>query len=188
MTSVYNVENKPSKSSEVILPLFGVLLKSTAEQEIQGLGESVNMDHSERLEEVPFLSLAHEKHWDRSNDVENEVEGYVIVCNLRQFFMSSCLLNEVKNDLDKVDDIYSQLKLFKCTVFIHCSFSSSWIIASYIDIYISIFSRYCGQTVFINVLKHQDERSHEQSVNCHDGDQEIPNFAKRSLCIDQIPL
>ena len=52
MTRVDNVENESSKSSEIVLSLLGILLKNASQDDVQWLGQSINVDNSEALEPV----------------------------------------------------------------------------------------------------------------------------------------
>ena len=181
MTGVDNVENKASKSSEIILPLLGVFLESTAKKKIQWLGKSIHMDHSENFEPVPFLRLTREEPWNSGDDIENKVKAQVVLSNREQFLVCSGLFDEVKHDLHEVDDINSEFKLLQGIIVDLRFWFGSWISTGN-DLPLII----C--TVFIDISEHQKERSYKKSVYSYDSDQEIPHFAECSIRVDQIPF
>ena len=78
------------------------------------------MNHSECLESIPLLSLAHEQLRNSCNNIKNEIEGQVVVSNSQQFLVSSSLLNEVENDLNEVNDVNGELNVLQGLIFIFC--------------------------------------------------------------------
>jgi len=120
VTGVDNIKNKPSKASEIVLSFLRVLLQSTSEQKIQWLSKSINMNHSECLESIPLLSLAHEQVRNSCNNIKNEIEGQVVVSDGQQFLVSSSLLDEVENDLNKINDVDGELNVLQGLIFNHC--------------------------------------------------------------------
>jgi hypothetical protein len=146
VTGVDNIKNKPSKASEIVLSFLRVLLKSTSKQKIQWLRKSINMNHSECLESIPLLSLAHEQLRNSCDNIENEIEGQVVESNRQQFLVSSSLLNEVENDLNKVNDVNGELNVLQGLIFIFCRLICSLIPTD--DFLTTIV-----QAVLINILE-----------------------------------
>lgn len=79
-------------------------------EELQWLGQSVEMDKSEDLKAVVFSGFIHEKLWDSGDNIKNEVSCQVILADVDKILMSSGFLNEVKQDLNQLDNVDSNLK------------------------------------------------------------------------------
>lgn len=111
MTDINDDEDEASETTEIVLSLLRVLLEGTVKEELQWLGQSVEVNKSEDLEAVVFSGLIHEQLWDSGDNIKNEVSGQVVLANVDKVLMSSGLLNEVEQDLNQLDDVDSNLKL-----------------------------------------------------------------------------
>ena len=113
MTYIDNDENEASKTTEIVLSLLGVLLEGAVKEELQWLSKSVEMDKSENLEAVVLSGLIHEELWHSGDHIEDEVSSQVILANVDKILMCSGLFNEVKQNLDQLNDVDSNLKFVK---------------------------------------------------------------------------
>lgn len=76
------------------------------------------MDDSEKFQNIVVHLFPQEKLWKSGYDIKDEETGKVVVTDGGKFFVSSCSLNKVQNDLDEVDDIDGKLNFLQGLVII----------------------------------------------------------------------
>jgi hypothetical protein len=121
VTDIDNVEDQASKRRQVVLSLLGVLLEEATKEEMQGLGKSGDVNNSEALQGVVRNWFAHEETGHGGNHVKHKVSEDVVISDVTQLFVCTALLDEVQEDLNKVDDVKGQVYSVESLVFPYSS-------------------------------------------------------------------
>ena len=172
MGGVDDVEDKSSKTGQIVLSLLRVLLEDAMKGDVQWLGKSWNMDKSQKLQPVEPDVLVHEKLWNCRGNIKNEVPGQVVVTNGGQLFVCSRLLDKVEEDLHKENDINSKL-----------DFDESLLVRLFSLAHLSILV-----TVHVDLLESEDEWGHKESVDNEKGNHEVPHLTESPLRVNKVPL
>ena len=132
MTHVDDDKDEAGEATEVVLPLLGVLLEGAVEQKLQGLSQSVEVDKSEDLEAVVFSAFIHEELWYSGDNIKDKVSGQVILANVDEILVGSSLLDEIEQDLDKLNYVDSNFKLVKLVLprVLGIDLEATWVKAS----------------------------------------------------------
>lgn len=124
------------------------------------------MNKSQKLQPVELNSLIHKKFGKSWCDIKEEIASQIVVSDLGYLFMSSGLLDKIKYDFNKVDDVDCQFDLDQS--FLIRFFSCTHII--------------CASHVYLR--ESQDEWGHDKGVDSQDCHHEVPYFAEGSLCVN----
>lgn len=132
MTNINDDEYESSESTEVVLSLFGVLLKSTVEKELQWLSKSVEVDQSEHLKSIVFSAFVHEELGNCGDHIEDEVSGQVVLADMNEIFVSSGLFNEVEQDLNELNNVDGDLEFVKLVLpwVLGINLETTWVVTS----------------------------------------------------------
>lgn len=130
----------------------------------------------EELEPVEFKVLLHEELWESSDDIESEVGEHIGLGNVSHGLLASLSLHEVKEDLDRVDDINHKFDSDKSFVLPGDSFMS-----------MVLCGRSISDPLHVNCGKDLDEGVDDQLVDDHKGDEEVPEPDKGRLGVEHVP-
>ena len=133
------------------------------------------MNESENLQEIILEALVEENQlWDGTDHVKEEITGKVALRNLLNLFESSCSLDKVQDDLEKVDDINGPLDVLKCllarVIRISKVLLGDWVL------------------ILVDVWENNNKWCDEHAIYSQDGDQEFPDLAEGPLGVDEVPL
>lgn len=79
MAQVNDVKNKTCEACQIVLSFLGVLLKDTGKKELKWLSKLGEVDDSEQLQDVVFLSLMHEQFRESGYHIKDEESSQVVV-------------------------------------------------------------------------------------------------------------
>jgi hypothetical protein len=133
------------------------------------------VNESEYLQEIIFQALIKEQFWDGPDNIKEEITGKIVYRNGLNLLESSCSLDKVQDDLEKVNDINCLLDLLKCLlllarVFLGCVNIGEWV------------------KILVDIWEHNNKWYDEHAIDCQDGDHEVPDLAEGSLGVDEVPL
>ena len=132
------------------------------------------MYNSEAFEEIELEVLAaigvHQARYC-SKHIEEEVSLDVVHADGLEVLVSTSFLDEVQEDLEYVDNIKSLFYRQELLLF-------------------GLLGRIIAVFIFnlIDIREYQNKRRHEQVVDDYQSDDEVPDFARGAVLINQIPF
>jgi hypothetical protein len=128
------------------------------------------MNESEHLEPIVRpLFVVKQKAWNGSNKVEYEVSLEVAAAYGAEVLVGSAVLNEIKEDFDRLNDINGELYLVKC--FLGC-------VMEFIG-----FNSVVHFSFDVNFFEYDNVWEYNQIVNNQQSDEKVPNNARVFLCV-----
>jgi hypothetical protein len=133
------------------------------------------MNESEYLQEIILETLIEENQfWDCTDHVKKKITGKVVYRNCLYLLESSCSLDKVQGDLEKINDINGPLDVLKCLL-ARVQIISKVLVCEWVFI-------------LVDIWENNHKWCHEHAINSQYCDQEVPNLAEGPLCVDKVPL
>lgn len=174
MTDIDDEQDEGAERCEIVLPLLRVLLKEALKHELNRLGESQEMDKSEKFHPVELWALFEDDQlWDSCDNIKDEIAGEVTNGDLLKILVSSGLLNEIQSNLNNLEDINDHLDVHHGSILNRITYRIPLIVQF---------------LLIIDSWEDQYEWRDNHIINDKQSDPEIPHIAECALSVDEVPL
>jgi hypothetical protein len=149
------------------------------------LGDSQDMDHSEELQDVKLDWLTHEKAWEGSNNIEEEVAEEVVVGDEIQSWFGSTSLEEVQDDLNQEHNVESKFNLVQGVILLGLESFRLTFLRPRLDHCVSTLLFF---TPLVHIHKDKYIRGDKKVIDQEKSDHHVPDLAECSITVNQVPL